>query len=146
MALRSRVKELEAQLAAAGLGPQSADAPSSAYSHMQPLDRDKSPGQTSHGGFSDVGSKATAQTPESTADAIATGLFDHPPVVDIGYFGEPRAPDWHPSPSPRNSQLVRLELQSRLLLVSLSQHRKCEPSQHRTVPGTFQARPSHRGR
>ena len=56
MALRSRVKELEAQLAAAGLGPQSADAPSSAYSHMQPLDRDKSPGQTSHGGFSDVGS------------------------------------------------------------------------------------------
>ncbi|GJN72163.1 hypothetical protein PLICBS_006235 [Purpureocillium lilacinum] len=87
MALRSRVKELEAQLAAAGLGPQSADAPSSAYSHMQPLDRDKSPGQTSHGGFSDVGSKATAQTPESTADAIATGLFDHPPVVDIGYFG-----------------------------------------------------------
>ncbi|KND92065.1 Oleate activated transcription factor 3 [Tolypocladium ophioglossoides CBS 100239] len=76
LALRSRVRELEAQLAAAGLASQHAQ-PNVASFYSQTLDRDKSPAQMSHAAVSDVGS----------ADAIATGLFDHPPVVDIGYFG-----------------------------------------------------------
>lgn len=76
MTLVSRVRELEARLAAAATTPQPtpASTPQARHSLEPPP--------------SDAGARAAAPTPESTADAIATGLFDHPPVVDIGYFGE----------------------------------------------------------
>ena len=90
LALRSRVKELEARLNAAGLASQNVDTSATPF-YPNAVDREQSPAQMSHGAPSDAGSRATAHTPESSADAIATGLFDHPPVVDIGYFGKDRA-------------------------------------------------------
>lgn len=75
----------------------------------------------SHGAPSDI---ATAQTPESSADAIATGLFDHPPAVDIGYFGKSRVVPAGPGCVGTNTDDPRRELESRLLLVPLCQHRE----------------------
>lgn len=72
--------ELEARLMAARQPCQPRPPP------PQSLDCSASPAAAS-----DVGSRAATHTPESSADAIASGLFDNPPVADIGYFGEPRA-------------------------------------------------------
>ncbi|RCI16291.1 hypothetical protein L249_1854 [Ophiocordyceps polyrhachis-furcata BCC 54312] len=58
LALMSRVKELEAKLAALS--------PSCDEIHVD---------------------KASVTNSEGSADAIATGLFDHPPANDTGYFG-----------------------------------------------------------
>ncbi|KJZ71307.1 hypothetical protein HIM_09317 [Hirsutella minnesotensis 3608] len=76
LVLVSRVRELEARLAA--LSPGGSDA-----SRVSTQDG----AAPSLGSQSDAASRETSRAAESSADAIATGLFDQPPAVDIGYFG-----------------------------------------------------------
>ncbi|PFH55350.1 hypothetical protein XA68_18531 [Ophiocordyceps unilateralis] len=68
LALMSRVKELEARLAAV-----TSSSPQLSSIIEEPNCQ--------------RGSISLSDGSESTADAIATGLFDHPPANDIGYFG-----------------------------------------------------------
>ncbi|KAJ9134261.1 C6 transcription factor [Pleurostoma richardsiae] len=74
-ALKNRVNELEARLAATSSPRQTID---------EPEDR-PSPAQVSNAGVSDTGSRGT--NAESAVDILATGAFDHRPAAEIGYFG-----------------------------------------------------------
>ncbi|PHH71503.1 hypothetical protein CDD82_6479 [Ophiocordyceps australis] len=82
MALRSQVKDLKARLAASEL-----ESAARKRAHAEGT-------SPSDGGWAANGqAHATA---ESTADVIATGLFDHTPVRDIGYFVIWRLEQTHP--------------------------------------------------
>lgn len=85
LALANRVRELESQLASAKQPQADAISPSSHGGSIS------SPAQTlTQQAQLNNGSLVNPEgAPESTADAIATGLFDDQPGnADIGYFGE----------------------------------------------------------
>ncbi|CAK7229009.1 hypothetical protein SCUCBS95973_007072 [Sporothrix curviconia] len=81
LALKHKVSELEARLAAKG-------SPNERGMVMMGGDEseDDSPAQApSNAGLSDAGSRGT--NAGSAVDALATGAFDHRPAAEIGYFG-----------------------------------------------------------
>ncbi|CAK7235278.1 hypothetical protein SBRCBS47491_009238 [Sporothrix bragantina] len=81
LALKHKVSELEAKLAAKG-------SPGDRTDRMDRNDEseDDSPAQApSNAGLSDAGSRGT--NAGSAVDALATGAFDHRPAAEIGYFG-----------------------------------------------------------
>ncbi|KAK2612627.1 hypothetical protein QQS21_001399 [Conoideocrella luteorostrata] len=90
LALANRVRELESQLASATQQSSAID-----DSVSSPASHGKGTPSTSNRTRSftqyipaDTGSSASEPAPESSADAIATGLFDDQPShADIGYFG-----------------------------------------------------------
>ncbi|KAK1765888.1 C6 transcription factor [Phialemonium atrogriseum] len=83
-ALKNRVNELEAQLAAVSTTTGQTMDSNVTFGGHGPKEK-TSPAQMSNGGVSDAGSHST--NTESAIDIIATGAFDQRPAADIGYFG-----------------------------------------------------------
>ncbi|RDA90775.1 hypothetical protein CP533_3607 [Ophiocordyceps camponoti-saundersi (nom. inval.)] len=95
LALMSKVKELEARLAA--LSP--------SYDEIN-------------------ADKLSATNSEGSADAIATGVFDHPPANDIGYFGS------------SSNHAFFASLSTSIENVSRRDGNGQEPSRHMPPPGS----------
>ena len=79
MALRNRVNELEAQLAATSTPGQAVD--TSIYNQGRTSLLKDTIGEVSEAGSQDT-------NPESAADILATGAFDRQTAAEIGYFGK----------------------------------------------------------